>query len=149
MDPVTQLLLGFPLGIAANLKAEQLLRLKKGIKWKDLERLFIKSFLNMLKEEDEKCEGGLKDFRGKIKKNKQKMLELFTIDAPLEKVGLFFKEIKTEEFQQKVAGRIVKEFSIGENFIDVLVIIVKQCLDNYEKTFLDTMTQGGASANPP
>ncbi|NIM13151.1 MAG: tetratricopeptide repeat protein [Candidatus Aminicenantes bacterium] len=141
MDPVTQLLLGFPLGIAANLGAELLLKLKKGIKWKDLEKLFIKSFSNALKEEDEKCKGGLKEFRGKISKNKKKILELFTTDAPIEKVGLFFMKIKTETFQKKVARRIVKEFSIGENFHDVLVIIVKQCLDNYEKTFLDTMTQ--------
>ncbi len=141
MDPVTLLLLSFPLGIAANLGAEVLLKLKKGIKWKDLESLFIKSFLNALKDEDKNCKGGLKEFRGKINKNKQKILELFTADATIEKVGLFFTEIKTEEFQKRVAERIVKEFPLGDNFYKVLVIIVKQCLENYEKSFLDTMKQ--------
>lgn len=38
MDPGILFLLSFPLGIAANLTAEELQRLKKGIKWKDLER---------------------------------------------------------------------------------------------------------------
>jgi len=138
---MTELLLNFPLGIAANLGAEALLKLQKGIKWKDLENLFINSFLDALKKEDKKYKGGLKEFRGKIKKNKKKILELFTIESAIEKTGLFFTEIKEEEYRQKVAERIIKEFSPGDNFQVVFVSIVKQCLENYEKSFLDRMKQ--------
>jgi tetratricopeptide (TPR) repeat protein len=141
MESVTALLLSFPIGIAANLGAEVLLKLQKGIKWKDLENLFINSFLDALKKEDKKYKGGLKDFRGKIKKNKKKILELFTTDVTIENTGLFFTEIKEEKYRQKVAERIIKEFSPGDNFRVVFVAIVKQCLENYEKAFLDKMNQ--------
>jgi tetratricopeptide (TPR) repeat protein len=141
MGPVTELLLSFPIGIAANLGAEALLKLRKGIKWKDLENLFINSFLEALKHEDKKYKGGLKEFRGKIKKNKKKILEFFTTEAAIENTGLFFTEIKEKEYRQKVAERIIMEFSVGDNFYVVFVSIVKQCLENYEKSFLDKMNQ--------
>jgi len=138
MKPVTQhLWLGFPLSVATNFAPEAAQSLMNRLNLASLEKLFLETFLNVLKKQDKELRLFLRGLKHIVKKDKEKLFELF--NANTKHFSEFFNEIQDEEFRNKMAEAIVLEFSLNENLLGVMVLIVKDSLEMYKDAFLQKM----------
>ena len=135
---IATLFLGFPLGVVANFMPEWYHSLTK----KPLEALFFDSFKKVLKAQDKNYGYLFSQFVNDAtnKENREKILNIFESGMDPENPGQALELIQTEEFRNSVALKIVKEFQLEEKRRDTLVLIVKESLANYKKSFFKHMS---------
>ncbi|UCH93360.1 MAG: CHAT domain-containing protein, partial [Candidatus Aminicenantes bacterium] len=131
--------LGLPFDVLKGLTLNKITAFIEKIKTDPLQRLFINAFYSSLDLQAKKYGQEVKKLRKSIQKDEEKFIEIFSLEA--ENYTTFISELKAEKFQEAVAMEIVDQFDVEENFKDVMVLIVRDCLKNYQSIFIKTMTE--------
>jgi tetratricopeptide (TPR) repeat protein len=132
-------LLGFPIGVLANLQYDKLKQFAEKIEEIPLQSLFIKAFYKSLSHYGKPYGELVKNLKKAIKEREPEFIEIFNIEVKTFKS--FISKLKSEKFQETVANNIVNRFDVEDNFKEVMVLIVRDCLKNYQSVFLKTMTE--------
>jgi tetratricopeptide (TPR) repeat protein len=139
LDPVTMTLLGIPLSWLTSYGYDKLKQLSERIKSIPSQDLFFKSFNKSLDKHKNDYKEGVKKFKASLKGHEDEFIEI--LNAHMKDFSSFVTAINDGSFQRSVAADLVARFDVEENFKDVMEIIVRQCLEDYRKTFYDTMTE--------
>ena len=143
MEPVI-FLTSYGTSVLANITTSVVEKIAHEVKPKSLESLFIKTFLLTLDYHDKYYDKVSRKFttqlRMSIKKDRIRLLHIFARNS--DNLQTFLAPIKKRQFQKKVAQEIVKEFSLDSTENDGIVLfIVMDCLELYQRAFLEQMSQ--------
>ena len=131
--------LGFPIGVLANLEYDKLRHFAEEIEGIPLQSLFIKAFYKSLSHYGKSYGEVVKNLKKAIKDGEPLFIQIFNLEA--ENFNGFISKLKSGQFQETVARNIVNRFEVEDNFKEVMVLIVRDCLKNYQSVFLKTMTE--------
>lgn len=131
--------LGFPIGVAANLQYDKLKHFAEKINEIPLQSLFIKAFYKSLNHHGKSHGEVVKNLKKAIKDWEPLFIEIFNLEAKT--FNGFISKLKSGKFLETVARNIVNQFEVEDNFKEVMVIIVRDCLKNYQSVFLKAMTE--------
>lgn len=144
MDPLTLTLLGYPLGILANITYDKLKVVSQKIEIVPLKNLLIQSFYKALEYHDQHYDDYSKKIVEKIRNafkiNEEKLLTV--IARYSNDYSQFLSLLQTRNFQQKIAEAIGNEFAIElGNYPNLLVSIITDCLNYYSYAFFNQMNE--------
>jgi len=134
-------LLGVPVGWLSTITYEKIKQFSKKIEIVPLQRLLIKTFYKSLDHHGKSYAEGVKKLKKSIKKKEKEEEFIKIFSANVENYKSLISALQNETFQQKVAQEIVDHFHVEENFRDVMVVIVSDCLKHYQSEFFKTMTE--------
>lgn len=144
MGPLLLTLLGYPLGILSSLTYDQLKSISEKTDIVPLKDLFLKAFYTSLKYHDEHYDEYSKQviekLRKAVKKNEDKLLEIFSKHS--DNYNNFLSLVKTREFQNKIAKEIVSQYSLDiANYPRLIPSIISDCLNYYLYAFFNQMNE--------
>jgi tetratricopeptide (TPR) repeat protein len=131
--------LGFPIGVLANLEYDKLRHFAEEIEEIPLQSLFIKDFYKSLSHYGKPYGEVVKNLKKAIKDGEPLFIQIFNLEA--ENFNGFISKLKSGKFQETVARNIINQFEVEDNFKEIMVLIVRDCLKNYQSVFLKTMTE--------
>lgn len=156
MDPLTSLLLSYPIGVATSFTYEGMKsgynKLKDHFKSEDidgLKKLFIKSFFKALdfheKTHDDYSSKIINKLRKNIEKDKSNLFFIFTKLAD-NNSGDIFSLMSKKNFRKKLAEEIVRDYEFDFRDDEELILnIIVSCLNYYQKAFFDEMNNKEAT----
>lgn len=133
-DPVSAVL-SIPFSIFTNFATGKIEKIIKRNS-KKMQDLLYEAFIDAVRCHENKI--GFKDFGKSV--DKDRLPDLFAIDG-VEDTTTFLNRFDNEEYRTEVSTRIEKEFSLGENFRDVLILIIADSLKSYKKVFSENLNQ--------
>lgn len=142
MEAITLTLLGYPLGILANITYDQLKNIRN--RFSDItsiERLYIKCFYKAIEEHnkgyDDFSSEILKKISKEIKKDESKFLRSISSDG-----AIFLSSFNRNKFHNKVANKIIENYSIEVgNYPKLIPAIIADCFSYYVRSFYNLMNE--------
>jgi tetratricopeptide (TPR) repeat protein len=133
--------LGIPVSWLTSLTFEKIKAFSGKIETIPLQGLFINSFLKSLDRHKKGYAQGVKKLKKSIKQEGKQAEFLKIFSANVENYSSFISALQNETFQKTAAQEIVDHFHVEDNFKEVMVLIVRDCLIDYRAMFLKTMTE--------
>ncbi|HLP60750.1 MAG TPA: hypothetical protein VK186_18040, partial [Candidatus Deferrimicrobium sp.] len=134
---VLSIVLGFSENILASITYDKIQTWAKLINKTSLNDLLIEGFFKSLHRHGKDCGETVKKLETAIKKEKEDFINLF-LPSQLDYLG-FTADIQNKTFHTGVAEKIVCQFQVEENFKEVMVLIITDCLAHYRENFIETM----------
>lgn len=134
------ILLGIPITWLENLTYDKIKSFSEKIETVPLQNLFVDVFFKSLKRSSKGLKGiGVRELIKAIRANKTEFINIFSINVTNFKT--FLSALKDDTFNTNVAEEIVNNFKVHKNFKEIMVIIVRDCLRDYQPEFLKSMTE--------
>ena len=129
--------LGFSESLLASIAYERIKKYATQINKTSLNKLFIKAFLEGLNRHGKDCGETVKKLKAAIKKEEEDFINLFLTNQP-DYIG-FTAALQNKTFHTDAAEKIVQHFQVEENFKEVMVLIITDCLAHYQENFIEVM----------
>lgn len=131
--------LGFSESLLSNIVYEKIQKFSRKIKKISLNNLFVDAFFESLDRHGKGCGETVKKLKASIKKEKEDFINLF-ITNELDYIG-FTSALQNKTFHKIAAEKIVRQFQVEENFKEVMVLIISDCLAHYRENFIEAMNK--------
>ncbi len=141
LETIILTVLGIPVSWLTALTYEKIKTFSEKIETIPLQGLFIKSFYKSLDRHKKDYAEGVKKLKKSIKQEgkQEEFIKIFSTN--IKNYKSLISALQNETFQKTVAQEIVDFFHMKDNFGEVMVLIVRDCLNDYQAMFLKTMTE--------
>jgi formylglycine-generating enzyme required for sulfatase activity len=134
-------MLGFLPSLLSSFTHDKIKRLAEGLEREPLKKLFIRAFKKSLDHHYKKSGDMLKELKAAVKRNPDRLVEIF--EANTGNLHDFLADSTSGDFRKKTARLIMAEFLPPPHKSEhpqVLELLVQDCLDYYQISFLKTMS---------